>query len=148
MGGSTALQARRFGVGVLLFHGDPRSLSATGTDYCRCRYAWRTCRSYQAIKPEQIKTQESAQLWRGDHHVVPRWSTLKTGFRMLAKRGASIVLDLRGSRDSERKIVTHLGMQHVAMPLGVPFPKTKCSRSFLRSCGRIQQKDFRPLPSA
>jgi hypothetical protein len=31
----------------------------------------------------------------------------KTGFRMLAKMGVSIVVDLRGSRDSERKIVTH-----------------------------------------
>src|SRR6266853_3933025 len=40
----------------------------------------------------------------------------KRGFRILAKMGINIVVDLRGSRESERKIVTHLGMQYVALP--------------------------------
>jgi hypothetical protein len=35
------------------------------------------------------------------------------GFHMLAKMGINIVVDLRGSRDTERKIVTHLGMQEM-----------------------------------
>jgi tyrosine-protein phosphatase SIW14 len=55
----------------------------------------------------------------------------KTGFRMLARMGVSIVVDLRGSRDSERKIVTHLGMQYVAMPWECSFPKDKVFAEFL-----------------
>jgi tyrosine-protein phosphatase SIW14 len=55
----------------------------------------------------------------------------KTGFRMLAKMGVSIVVDLRGSRDSERKIVTHLGMHYVAMPWECSFPKDKVFAEFL-----------------
>jgi tyrosine-protein phosphatase SIW14 len=55
----------------------------------------------------------------------------RTGFRMLAKMGVSIVVDLRGSRDSERKIVTHLGMQYVAIPWECSFPKDKVFAEFL-----------------
>ena len=40
----------------------------------------------------------------------------KEGFANLAKMGIGIVVDLRGSRDSERKEVTKLGMHYVAMP--------------------------------
>ena len=53
------------------------------------------------------------------------------GFRTLAKMGVNIVVDLRGSRDSERKIVTHLGMQYVAMPWQCSFPKDKTFAQFL-----------------
>jgi tyrosine-protein phosphatase SIW14 len=55
----------------------------------------------------------------------------KSGFRILAKMGINIVVDLRGSRDSERKIVTHLGMQYVALPWHCPFPKDRMFAQFL-----------------
>jgi Tyrosine phosphatase family len=55
----------------------------------------------------------------------------KTGFHMLAKMGVSIVVDLRGNRDSERKIVTHLGMRYVAMPWECSFPKDRVFAEFL-----------------
>jgi len=55
----------------------------------------------------------------------------KSGFRILAKMGINIVVDLRGSRDSERKIVTHLGMRYVALPWRCSFPKDKTFAQFL-----------------
>ena len=55
----------------------------------------------------------------------------KTGFHMLAKMGVNIVVDLRGNRDDERKIVTHLGMQYVALPWECSFPKDKIFAEFL-----------------
>ena len=55
----------------------------------------------------------------------------KRGFRMLSKMGIHIVVDLRGSRDSERKIVTRLGMQYVALPWHCSFPKDKIFAQFL-----------------
>src|SRR6267154_4121627 len=55
----------------------------------------------------------------------------KEGFRTLAKMGINIVVDLRGSRDSERKIVTHLGMQYGALPWRCSFPKDKIFVQFL-----------------
>jgi len=55
----------------------------------------------------------------------------KRGFRILAKMGVNIVVDLRGSRDSERKIVTHLGMQYVALPWHCSFPKDEIFAQFL-----------------
>jgi tyrosine-protein phosphatase SIW14 len=55
----------------------------------------------------------------------------KSGFRTLAKMGVNIVVDLRGSRDSERKIVTHLGMQYLALPWECSFPKDKIFAEFL-----------------
>jgi hypothetical protein len=67
---------------------------------------------------------------------------------MLAKMGVSTVVDLRGSRDSERKTVTHLGMQHVAMPWVCSFPKDKVFAEFLTLLRKYSgKKDFRPLPS-
>jgi tyrosine-protein phosphatase SIW14 len=56
----------------------------------------------------------------------------KEGFHTLAKMGINIVVDLRGSRDSERKLVTHLGMRYVAMPWECSFPKDKTFAQFLR----------------
>ena len=55
----------------------------------------------------------------------------KTGFHMLEKMGVNIVIDLRGNRESERKIVTHLGMQYVAMPWQCSFPKDRVFAEFL-----------------
>ena len=40
----------------------------------------------------------------------------REGFRNLAKIGINIVVDLRGSRQSERQLVTRLGMRYVALP--------------------------------
>jgi hypothetical protein len=56
----------------------------------------------------------------------------KEGFRILAKMGINIVVDLRGSRDSERKIVTQLGMQYVPLYWHCWFPKDKVFAQFLR----------------
>jgi len=64
----------------------------------------------------------------------------KGGFRILAEMGVNIVVDLRGSRDSERKIVTHLGMQYVALSWQCSFPKDKTLRNSSRCCGRIEAK--------
>jgi protein tyrosine/serine phosphatase len=55
----------------------------------------------------------------------------KSGFRILAKMGINIVVDLRGSRDSERKIVTKLGMEYVALPWHCSFPRDKVFAQFL-----------------
>ncbi len=55
----------------------------------------------------------------------------KTGFHMLAKMGVNIVVDLRGNRDDERKIVTHLGMQYVAIPWQCSFPSDRIFAEFL-----------------
>jgi hypothetical protein len=55
----------------------------------------------------------------------------KVGFRILAKMGINIVVDLRGSRDSERKIVTHLGIRYVALPWHCSFPRDKVFAQFL-----------------
>jgi tyrosine-protein phosphatase SIW14 len=55
----------------------------------------------------------------------------KTGFRILAKMGINIVVDLCGSRDSERKMVTHLGMQYVAIPWECSLPKDEIFAEFL-----------------
>jgi tyrosine-protein phosphatase SIW14 len=55
----------------------------------------------------------------------------KTGFHMLSKMGVNIVVDLRGNRESERKIVTRLGMQYVAMPWRCSFPKDRVFAEFL-----------------
>ncbi len=59
----------------------------------------------------------------------------------------NIVVDLRGSRDTERKIVTHLGMQYVAMPWRCSFPKDKTFAQFLTLLGdNPGKKVFVPLP--
>jgi len=55
----------------------------------------------------------------------------KTGFHLLAKMGVNIVVDLRGNRDDESKIVTHLGMQYVAIPWQCSFPKDRIFAEFL-----------------
>lgn len=55
----------------------------------------------------------------------------KTGFAMLAKMGVNFVVDLRGDRDSERKIVTGLGMEYVPMRWECSFPKDKTFAEFL-----------------
>jgi tyrosine-protein phosphatase SIW14 len=60
-------------------------------------------------------------------HGVPDFGTVtptlyrggqptKEGFDNLAKIGVNIVVDLRGSRASERQVVTELGMTYVALP--------------------------------
>ena len=59
----------------------------------------------------------------------------KRDFAPLAKMGINIVVDLRGSRNTERKIVTHLGMQYVAMPWRCSFPKDETFAQFLTQLG-------------
>jgi tyrosine-protein phosphatase SIW14 len=55
----------------------------------------------------------------------------REGFRTLAKMGISIVVDLRGNREGERKIVTSLGMEYVPMPWFCSRPKDKTFAQFL-----------------
>jgi hypothetical protein len=54
----------------------------------------------------------------------------KEGFRSLAKIGINIVVDLRGSRESERRLVNSLGMQNVARPWQRYHPRDKPSQGF------------------
>jgi tyrosine-protein phosphatase SIW14 len=53
------------------------------------------------------------------------------GFEALARMGINIVVDLRGSRESERDRVTKLGMQYAAIPWHCPFPKDDVFARFL-----------------
>lgn len=55
----------------------------------------------------------------------------REGFRRLAKMGIDIVVDLRGDRDSERKLVTSLGMQYVPMSWFCWSPKDEIFAKFL-----------------
>jgi protein tyrosine/serine phosphatase len=55
----------------------------------------------------------------------------KEGFRMLAKMGINIVVDLRGDRESERKLVNSLGMQYVSIYWFCWFPKDEVFAQFL-----------------
>ena len=64
----------------------------------------------------------------------------RRGFSILAERGINIVVDLRGSRESERRIVTHLGMRYVAMHWYCSFPKDKTFAQFLRLVRENQGK--------
>jgi len=53
------------------------------------------------------------------------------GFETLAKQGINIVVDLRGSRESERERVNKLGMQYVSIPWHCPFPHDDVFARFL-----------------
>ena len=53
------------------------------------------------------------------------------GFEALAKLGVNIVVDLRGSRESERERVNKLGMQYVSLPWHCPFPRDDVFARFL-----------------
>jgi protein tyrosine phosphatase (PTP) superfamily phosphohydrolase (DUF442 family) len=53
------------------------------------------------------------------------------GFEALARMGINIVVDLRGSRESERARVNKLGMQYVAIPWHCPWPRDEAFARFL-----------------
>ena len=53
------------------------------------------------------------------------------GFETLANMGINIVVDLRGSRESERERVNKLGMQYVPSPWHCPFPRDDAFAHFL-----------------
>ena len=55
----------------------------------------------------------------------------KEGFGNLAKMGIGIVVDLRGSRDSERQLVTKLGMRYVPIPWRCFHPQDRPLAQFL-----------------
>jgi tyrosine-protein phosphatase SIW14 len=55
----------------------------------------------------------------------------KEGFRNLAKMGIKIVVDLRGSRDSERQLVTELGMKYVSLHWRCYHPRDEPVAQFL-----------------
>jgi protein tyrosine/serine phosphatase len=55
----------------------------------------------------------------------------KEGFANLAKLGINIVVDLRGSRASERQLVTGLGMKYVALPWHCYSPRDEHFAQFL-----------------
>ncbi len=56
----------------------------------------------------------------------------KEGFDALREMRIDIVVDLRGSRESERREVTRRGMQYVAIPWHCPFPKDPVFARFLQ----------------
>jgi protein tyrosine phosphatase (PTP) superfamily phosphohydrolase (DUF442 family) len=53
------------------------------------------------------------------------------GFGNLAKIGINIVVDLRGSRESERQLVTRLGMRYVPLPWRCFYPRDEHFAQFL-----------------
>jgi protein tyrosine/serine phosphatase len=55
----------------------------------------------------------------------------REGFDNLAKMGVDIVVDLRGSREGERKAATKRGMQYVAIPWRCFHPQDKFFARFL-----------------
>jgi len=55
----------------------------------------------------------------------------KEGFRNLRKMGIAIVVDLRGSRGSERQVVTELGMKYVSLPWRCYRPRDEPLAAFL-----------------
>jgi protein tyrosine/serine phosphatase len=55
----------------------------------------------------------------------------KEGFTSLSKLGIDIVVDLRGSRASERQLVTRLGMKYVALPWRCYSPRDEHFAKFL-----------------
>jgi tyrosine-protein phosphatase SIW14 len=55
----------------------------------------------------------------------------KEGFSNLAQMGINIVVDLRGSRDSERQLVSGLGMRYVALPWRCFSPRDEHFAQFL-----------------
>lgn len=131
MSGNTAMQARRFGAGVL------RSLAILAIFSQVVLIIAAADMRDEPAAPVKQSGQNGSK-----HKNLPNFgeasTTLyhggqpsKAGFRTLAKMGVSIVVDLRGSRDSERKIVTHLGMQYVPMPWECSFPKDRVFAEFL-----------------
>ena len=66
----------------------------------------------------------TAELYRGAQPNAP-------GFEALASMGINIVVDLRGSRKSERERVNKLGMQYVAIPWHCPWPRDEPFARFL-----------------
>lgn len=86
--------------------------------------------AHETIEPAHIDAWR-AELWRSDYDSVSRRPTSKASFRALANMGINIVVDLRGRRESERRMVTNLGMQYVAMPWRCSFPKDKTFAQFL-----------------
>lgn len=55
----------------------------------------------------------------------------KPAFQTLASMGINIVVDLRGSREGERKEATGLGMHYVPLPGHCPFPRDTIFARFL-----------------
>ena len=55
----------------------------------------------------------------------------KEGFRNLRKMGIAIVVDLRGSRDGERRLVTELGMKYVPLSWRCYHPRDEAFARFL-----------------
>ena len=55
----------------------------------------------------------------------------KQGFGTLRAMGIKVVVDLRGNRKNERKLVQELGMDYVAMPWHCPFPRDETFARFL-----------------
>ena len=68
--------------------------------------------------------QVTANLYRGGQPTT-------TGFEVLANMGINIVVDLRGSRESESERVAKLGMRYVSIPWHCPFPKDETFARFL-----------------
>src|ERR1700680_4458035 len=64
-------------------------------------------------------------------HLYRGGQPTEQGFEALAKMGIDLVVDLRGSRESERERVTKLGMQYAAIPWHCPFPRDDAFASFL-----------------
>ena len=56
----------------------------------------------------------------------------RQGFENLHRLGVSLVVDLRGDRESERRLIHSLGMGYVALPWHCPFPHDEVFARFLK----------------
>ena len=64
-------------------------------------------------------------------HLYRGAQPTERGFEELSRMGVNIVVDLRGSRNSERTEVAKLGMVYVPIPWHCPFPKDQAFARFL-----------------
>ena len=76
------------------------------------------------VKGVENAGEVTPQLYRGGQPT-------EEGFEALATMGINLVVDLRGSRKSERARVTKLGMQYVPIPWHCPFPRDAAFAQFL-----------------
>jgi len=131
MGRNTALQAWRFGAGVLRFLAILVFSSPLLSTIADANMSGEPAVPVKQSGQNGLKHKNLPNFGEASTTLYHGGQPSKAGFRKLAKMGVSIVVDLRGSRDSERKIVTHLGMQYVPMPWECSFPKDEVFAEFL-----------------
>jgi protein tyrosine phosphatase (PTP) superfamily phosphohydrolase (DUF442 family) len=104
---------------------------------CATSYAPQTANPHASVSPAERSLAQRLTIKGVPNagEVTPRLyrgaQPTDQGFEALSRMGVDIVVDLRGSRESERERVTKLGMQYVAIPWHCPFPRDDAFASFL-----------------